>query len=210
MGLVASLCDNAMSQPNSSWRDRYYAADLDKVQAICLELERPRFQKISTIEQVKPFPTLAGPSYLRLETPTSANAHGKHSPTSSISTTSTSSFSNDPPSSATSDAGTQLSSLNSSPTELFLQSPSNDFSTPPLPPIPILRCSTCGQAFRGVYRATNLQRHMRYTHVRRVKFICPEPGCGVECSRTDNLRKHRRVVHGLVDKTTRHNRRKTC
>ena len=203
-----------MSQPDSRWRDRYYAADLDKVQAIYLELERPRRRILPITEQVRKLPTLVGMSHSHLETPTSANSRENPSPTSSTSTNSISSFSNGPPSSAISDASTQLSSLNSSPTEM-LQSPSSNFSTAPLPPIPILRCSTCGQAFTGVYRMTNLQRHMRHTHVRRVKLICPEPGCGVECSRTDNLRKHRRVVHGLVDKITRqstprHDRRKTC
>lgn len=202
-----------MSQSGPSWRDRYYAAGLDKVQAICLELKSARQQMLSVPEQVHTPATVPSRDRSSLETPTSATLLQDPSPTSSTSTTSISSFSNGPSGSTTSDTSTQLSSLENSPTGP-LPSPSNIFPTSPVPSVPILRCSTCGQAFKGLYRMTNLQRHMRNTHIRRIKLVCREPGCGVKCSRTDNLRKHRRVVHGLVDRLTRqsapkHDRRKT-
>ncbi len=201
-----------MSQSDSSWRDRYYAANLDKVQAICLELINPKRQMLAVLKQVDTPATVPSQDRSCLGTPTSATSFQDPSPTSSTSTTSTSSFSNVSPGSITSYNSTQFSSLENSPTRPS-PSPSNTSPTSPLPPVPILRCLTCGQAFKGVYRITNLQRHMRNTHIRRIKLVCPEPGCGIECSRTDNLRKHRRVVHGLIDKTTRqsapkHDRRK--
>ena len=202
-----------MSQSNPSWRNRYYAADLDKVQAISLELERPRCQILSPTESASNRVILLGQNVSCLETPTPASSHQDPSPTSTTSTTSIFSSPGGTSGSIYSGTSTQPSSLNSSPTEP-LPSPSNGFSIPPFRSTPLLHCSTCGQAFKGAYRNTNLQRHMRSTHFRRVRLFCPEPGCSVECSRTDNLRKHRRVVHGLVDKitrqsTTRHDKRKT-
>ncbi len=203
-----------MSQSDPSWRDRYYAAKLDKVQAICLELKNPRCRMPLPMKQVDSAATVPSQDRSFLETPISATTLGDPSPTSSTSTNSVCSFLNGHSGSTTSDTSTQLSSVDNSPIGP-LPSPSNAFPTSPLAPVPSLRCSTCGQAFKGVYRMTNLQRHMRNTHVRRVKLVCPEPGCGVEYRRTDNLRRHRRVVHGLVDKITRqnapkHDRRKTC
>lgn len=202
-----------MSQSDPSWRDRYYAANLDKVQAICLELTNPKSQTLAVLKQVDSAATVPSQERSCLGTPVSATSLQDPSPTSSTSTTSTSSFSNVSRGSGTSYNSTQFSSQESSPT-ICLPSPSDTSPTSPLPPVPTLRCSTCGQAFKGVYRTTNLQRHVRNTHIRRIKLVCPEPGCGIECSRTDNLRKHRRVVHGLIDKTTRHSapkhdRRKT-
>ncbi len=203
-----------MSQSNPSWRDRYYAADLDKVQAIILELKSPRRRIFSPVEQASNRVIPFGQNVSCLEISRSASPHQDPSPTTTTSTTSIFSFSNGTSGSIYSGASTQPSSLNSSPTEPS-PNPSNGFPTPPLPSVPFLRCSTCGQSFKGAYRSTNLQRHMRSTHLRRVKLVCPEPGCSVECSRTDNLRKHQRVVHGLVKKitrqsTVRHDRRKTC
>ena len=195
-----------MSQPDPSWRDRYYAAILDEVQATCLELEGPRRRMLPPVEEVFPTTTILGQEYSYLQTPTSVTPLGDPSPTSSTSATSLSSFSNGTWGS-TGDPCTQPSSLDNSPTEI-LPGPNKSFSTPSVPPVPTLHCSTCGQAFKGVYRMTNLRRHMRNTHLRRVKLICPELGCDVECSRTDNLRKHRRVVHGIVDRAIRHGSQK--
>ena len=202
-----------MSQSSASWRHRYYAADLDKVQAICLELKQKRREMLPPVMQVHSAAAVISMDYSYQETPTSGTPDDDPSPTSSTSVTSMSGFSNGP-SSSVSGTSTQLSSLNNSPLGP-LPSPSNIFPISPLPAVPTLYCSACGQAFKGAYRMTNRQRHIRNTHLRRVKHICPEPGCGVECSRTDNLRKHRRVVHGLVDKIERqsapkHDRRKTC
>lgn len=209
--VVASLCDSSMSCSNLRWRDRYYAASLDKFQAIYWELERQRRHKLSPIHRSHSPARLSTRACLRL--PTFASSIEGTSPTSSTSATSFHSFSNASLHTTSSDTSTQPSSLDSSPTGP-LPSPSQTFSISSISPVPTLCCSTCSQPFKGVYRTANLQRHMRNTHQRREKLVCPEPGCGVECSRTDNLRKHRKGVHGIVDKmirqsTPRHDRRKT-
>ncbi|KAJ7057809.1 hypothetical protein C8F01DRAFT_938321, partial [Mycena amicta] len=50
-------------------------------------------------------------------------------------------------------------------------------------------CGVCSQAF---LTGSHLVRHER-VHSRERKHICPFPGCGVRCSRKDNLQQHYRI-----------------
>ena len=72
-------------------------------------------------------------------------------------------------------------------------------------------CSRCGATFTGnpQHRTSNLKRHERTMHRRRSKLLCPEVGCGVEFSRSDNLRKHRKTAHGIEEPFMRKSRGKT-
>lgn len=202
MTFVASLCDKVMSVSNSSWRDRYYATSIDQVQAVYLELEVPRHRIIPSTAQVLSAATLISPTCSYEETPAPNIQDEDLSPISSASTASTSGYFNEPSSSVHSNTSTQSSSLENSPTEP-LSSSSNSSPVLPLPAVATLYCPTCYQAFKGVYGISNRQRHIRSTHLRRTKYVCAELGCGIEYSRTDNLRKHQRAVHGLPWRTDR-------
>lgn len=73
-----------------------------------------------------------------------------------------------------------------------------------------LRCSICNTPFTGHFRDqhTNLKRHMRNIHGTRLPLVCTEPQCNKTYQRSDNLRKHRSVVHGLGDPPIRKRKRK--
>ena len=75
----------------------------------------------------------------------------------------------------------------------------------------ISKCPYCEALFKGTYqdRKSNLNRHIRYSHGDE-KFKCPI--CATECSRPDNLLKHRRTVHGdglLVRRSNAHKVRRS-
>ena len=71
-------------------------------------------------------------------------------------------------------------------------------------------CSHCSATFTGnpQHRTSNLKRHERTMHRGRSKLLCPESGCGVEFSRSDNLRKHRKTAHGIEEPVRRQSRGK--
>ena len=67
------------------------------------------------------------------------------------------------------------------------------------------RCLKCDTQFTGNPRdqVTNLRRHMRNIHGQGPSLQCAEPQCRKPFRRSDNLRKHRVTVHGLVDPPVR-------
>lgn len=73
-----------------------------------------------------------------------------------------------------------------------------------------LRCSVCNTPFTGHFRdqETNLKRHMRNVHGKRLPLVCTAPQCNKKYQRSDNLRKHRSAVHGLIDPPVRKRKRK--
>ena len=79
-------------------------------------------------------------------------------------------------------------------------SPESSFSapTPSSPDSIVRRCHLCPATFTGSARnsATNLRRHMRTTrdHGNAVGLVCTV--CNSIISRSDNLGKHMRTVHG--------------
>ena len=62
----------------------------------------------------------------------------------------------------------------------------------------ITRCPICPAVFRGRYSGTNMRRHKRYTHGNKARPPCTMPGCSATSSRSDNLSKHMRTVHGQI------------
>lgn len=72
------------------------------------------------------------------------------------------------------------------------------------------QCPRCNTVFTGSFqnRRSNLKRHAKYKHDQQEKFKCPTEGCKKECSRPDNLLKHRRVEHQHVQGLKRSNAHK--
>ena len=77
-------------------------------------------------------------------------------------------------------------------------SPESSFSAPAASSssTSITRCPQCPKVFKGRYSKTNMRRHKRYAHGDEAKPSCPIPGCHAILSRSDNLGKHIRTVHG--------------
>ena len=83
-------------------------------------------------------------------------------------------------------------------------SPESSFSapTPSSSSTDVTRCPLCSAVFRGSKRdrESNLRRHKRTTvgHGNVVGLACTVPGCKAILSRSDNLGKHMRTVHGQM------------
>ena len=69
----------------------------------------------------------------------------------------------------------------------------------------VSKCPQCPAEFTGTYQDGNLKRHIKYSHGDQ-KFKCTI--CTTECSRPDNLMKHRRTVHENAFPLRRSNARK--
>ena len=69
----------------------------------------------------------------------------------------------------------------------------------------VSKCPHCEAPFKGNFQEGNLKRHIKYSHGDQ-KFKCPI--CTTECSRPDNLMKHRRTVHENAFPLRRSNARK--
>ena len=229
--ILSALCDSAMQQADSAWRDRYFAAYVDGVLATSLE-QRNRQQQSLINRAKRPAPintTLANSgqaksdSQLVLSNLPSAGSSAGLSLRDSLPSSATSSSIETPIVAAWS----QNTSANNSNWTTPQVSPEKPiFTLPPAgqavptasasPPSPTNAtsktslCHICNAAFSGnlQYRTSNLRRHERTVHRRLSKLLCPEPGCGVECGRSDNLRKHRRTAHGVEEAVRRHIRGK--
>ena len=228
---LSALCDRAMQQANSAWRDRYFAAYIDGVLATSLE-QRNRQQQsmINRVKRPAPINTaLANSSQAKSDsqpvtsTLSSAGSSASLSLRGSLPSSATSSYIETP----TVAAWSQTTSANNSnwttpqvsPEKPIFTLPSAEqavstASTSPSSPTNATSntslCHICNAAFSGnlQYRTSNLRRHERTVHRRLSKLLCPEPGCGVECGRSDNLRKHRRTAHGFEEPMRRHVRGK--
>lgn len=170
-----------MHEEGPNWRDRFYATEIDEI-LTSLEHIDNRYRRrtsvnsmpemVQTLTESIPTPssiesqTLIGSPLSAFTSPTVVGGYSP--PTQSSSTTSPeSSFSAPTPSSSRTD---------------------------------VERCPKCPAVFTGSPRdrASNLRRHMRTTreHGNAVGLLCPIPGCGVTLSRSDNLGKHIKTVHG--------------
>lgn len=200
--IIASCCTDVMLQPpNSSWRKHHYKADLEKVLAISSELHsenlfvnpRPRLNTALAITDQQ---------QLQHESPLSARSDRSLNSINSATTTMT-------PSTLPSSSGSPRNDHNfvftpdispsSSPVEL----PAPDCSSFLLPSATKsapLRCNICNTSFSGSEQnqASNLRRHRRTMHDHRSELPCPEEDCDKTFTRSDNLRNHRHIVHGLV------------
>ena len=230
LATLSALCDDAMQQANPAWRDRYFAAYIDGVLATSLEQRNRQQSLITRAKRPAPINTaLANRGQAKSDSqPVTSNLP-------SAGSSAGLSIRDSLPSSATSSsietpvvaAWSQNSSANNSNLTTPQVSPEKPiFTLPPAeqamstastsPPSPTNAtsntslCHICNAAFSGnlQYRTSNLRRHERTVHRRISKLLCPEPGCSVECGRSDNLRKHRRTAHGVEEPTRKHVRGK--
>ena len=81
-----------------------------------------------------------------------------------------------------------------------ITSPESSFSAPAASSssASITRCPLCPKVFKGRWSRTNMRRHKRYAHGSEARPSCPIPGCHAILSRSDNLGKHVRTVHGQM------------
>ena len=154
--LVQALCDNSMQQPNSFWRNSYYACSLDKVSAMSIEFEKqhppytenaPMSQSVLNVVQPVHAPTpirTSAPPPVIDQWPDTISP-----PPSSTGFTSPncSTFSGFLTTETSPTVASQVSP--SSPQGITFKENLNE----------TVYCS-CGEAFHGVSRYTNLQRHV--------------------------------------------------
>ena len=229
---LSALCDSAMQQANSSWRDRYFAAYVDGVLAASLE-HRNRQQQSLINRAKRPAPintALANSGQAKSDSqlvssnlPSAGSSAGLSLKDSLPSSATSSSI--ETPTVAAWSRNTSANNSNwttpqvSPEKHIFTLPPkgppvsTTSSASPPSPTNPTSNtslCHICNAAFSGnlQYRTSNLRRHERTVHRRLSKLLCPEPGCGVECGRSDNLRKHRRTAHGVEEPVRRHVRGK--
>ena len=180
-----------MYKAGPNWRDPCYATDLDMVLASFVEIDnRHHFDHIIARDQhytnanAMPDDIQTWPE----STPTPSSSQGQTLIGSSLSTLTSPTFTGgySPPFQPSST--TSPGSSSSAPT------PPSSSSTE------VTRCPQCPALFTGSVRNrnTNLRRHIRTTrdHGIAVGLPCSVEGCGKILSRTDNLGKHMRTVHG--------------
>ena len=169
------------------WRYRFYIADLNKVLAISLEIDKSQ-QRAAQIPlhgqstPISPKQWLCDSTWSKpldekralIESPSSPSAWDVESSTAS-SQSAASHFSTDSPDSTIS-----------------------PLSLPcPLSSIDTTCCGVCGQVFTGLLqdRISNLKRHTRTKHQNIVGFKCLVAECDSIFNRQDNLNKHMRKAH---------------
>ena len=183
-----------MYKAGPNWRDRYYATHLDMILASLVEIDnRQRFDHIIARHQhytnakAMPDDMQTWPE----STPTPSSSQSQTLIGSSLSTITSTTFTGgySPP--------IQPSSTTSPGSSFSAQTPSSSSSTE------ITRCPQCPAFFTGSARDrnSNLRRHKRTMrdHGNEVGHLCSVEGCGKIFSRTDNLGKHVRTVHGGDD-----------
>lgn len=200
--MVASLCDEVMLLRNTSWRHKYYEKDLRQVLDISQTKLHSGSLPISSRPRLNTALAITGQQRPHQESPLSARSDRSLDSINSVSATLTPSTfpsSSGSPSNDDHFIFTPEISPSSSPVELPAPDPSS-FLPLRTAKNTSLRCNICNTSFSGSKRdqTSNFQRHRRTMHSNRSELSCPEVDCDKSYSRSDNLLKHRRVVHGLV------------
>ena len=181
---VTSACDQIMHEAGPNWRNRCYATDIVMVIASLVEIDN--LQHLDHIET-------------RRRRHTNINAMAANVQTLHESTSTPLSKERETPilttlSIVTSPTytGEYSSAFQTSPTT----SPESSFSAPTASSSStnITRCPLCPKVYKGCSSGTNMRRHERYAHGNKAKPRCPR--CNAMLSRSDNLGKHMRTVHG--------------
>ena len=175
-----------MEEPDSSWRDSYYATGLDNVLALGISAtRRPNASVLGVAGPERPTASYSPPLTSRSQSESTAV-----SPLTATSYTS---------------MGSSLFSMrgrsNTSPTTVSpTLSSSPQYSDILIPSTETTYCKSCPAKFTGSPqdRKSNLQRHLRTTrrHEKIGGFRCPEQDCGMLLSRSDNLKNHMQTAHG--------------
>ena len=183
-----------MEQADGRWRNRYYAAALDRICLISLRIDQSRDEGWTcsddwpnvNLHSLQGSNQATGQWQTPL-TPTTRASLTAWSPTSTVSTTSLGSSNKSNWDSNAISPGTQYNEMASC------------FSAPqsPSPNLNEARCDLCNATFKGASRFSNLQRHLRSTKVHGglAKLSCEQPGCEKKFTRSDNLSHHVQVAH---------------
>ena len=184
---VIDSCDRAMRQPDSSWRDRYYAAAIYGVRAESVEREtRQKLERQSAGQDT---------SVLATVSPYQFDGASPLSVTSAESESMDDISESEPTSPSTLDLSTSMSSLSTDSSNSYSTSPTTASAGSPTLPAPhdpaavVLRCDSCDKTF---FDRANLRRHRTASkaHGPGPIFQCPMDGCSRSYTRQDNLLTH--------------------
>ena len=181
-----------MHEAGPDWRNPYYATHIDVVMASLVEIDnRQRIDRIETRRRpgtnvnamAANMQSLPGgaptPLWVERQTPISTPLTSVTSPT----------YTDEYP------PAFQPSSTTSPESSFSAPTPSSSSAD-------VTRCPTCGAVFTGCKRDrdSNFRRHKRTTagHGNAIGLPCTVPGCSAILSRSDNLGKHMRTVHGQI------------
>ena len=187
---VTDSCDRAMEQPDSSWRDRYYAAAIYDVRAESVERETRRMRERQSAGQDTSVFAVVSPYQFDGASPLSVtSAESESMDDISQSTWPT-----------TLDLSTSVSSLSTNSHNSYSTSPttaSAESPTSPAPQTPAadeIRCPLCDKPF---FDRSNLRRHQTTSkaHGPGPIFPCPMDGCSKSFNRPDNLHAHLYKIH---------------
>ena len=184
---VAAVCDKNMQKAPMGWRDPFYIADLNKVLAISLEMDKSqqRAAQVSLHGQSTP----VSPKQWLCDSAWPKPLEEKRAPIES------------PSSSSAWDWESSTVSSQSAASHFSTDSPDSTFSPlslpSPLSSIDTTCCEVCGQVFKGLLqdRMSNLKRHIRTKHESIDHWKCPVDECDSTFNRQDNLNKHMRKAH---------------
>ena len=184
---ITAVCNENMQKAPMGWRDPFYIADLDKVLAISLEIDKSqqRAAQVSLHGQSTPI----SPKQWLCDSTWSKPFEEKRALIES------------PSSSSAWDLESSTVSSQSAASHFSADSPDSTFSPlslpSPLSSIDTTCCEVCGQAFTGLLqdRMSNLKRHNRTKHESINGFKCAVTGCDSTFNRQDNLNKHMRKAH---------------
>ena len=181
-----------MHEAGPNWRNRCYATDIVMVIASLVEIDN--LQRLDHIETRRRRHTninamAANIQTLHESTSTPLSKERKTPIRTTLSIVTSPTY-----------TGEYSSAFQTSPTT----SPESSFSapTPSSLSTDVTRCPICGAVFTGCKRDrdSNFRRHKRTTagHGNAVGLPCTVPGCSATLSRSDNLGKHMRTVHGQI------------
>ena len=186
-----------MRQPDSAWRDRYYASAFEKILAMSLEIENRRLI-ISPF--ARPWPDIRAFAAGKAKEPTQDSSI----PNASDATVA---FMDSSPSTLASGSRDSFCQTDSEVSSMVtsIDATSNFSSSPVSPSTPVdemVKCPFCPASFAPLYGKSNLQRHLRSAsvHGNGTAFVCPELGCGsiLSSTRKDNLNKHYQTKHQMT------------
>ena len=185
-----------MRQPDSAWRDRYYASALEKILAMSLEIENHQLM-ISPF--ARPWPDIRAFAAGKAKEPTQDSSIPNASDA-------TAAFMDSSPSTLSSGSRDSFFWTNSEVSSMVTPTTAtSSFSSSlvsPSTPVDKMKCPFCPATFAPLYGKANLQRHLRSAsvHGNGTAFVCPELGCSsiLRSTRKDHLKIHHQRKHQMT------------